>query len=91
MKHSSVERTSSKNKQEMKDTKETKSHEVSSSPVLKTEVITHHDSEVVRSAQDSRSEEPTSFLDNRTKVTGVQDILTRMRNADLGTQLFNLY
>lgn len=27
---------------------------------------------------------PTSFLDNSNKVTGVQDILQRMRNADLG-------
>ncbi|XP_066907756.1 cytospin-A isoform X2 [Halyomorpha halys] len=87
MKHSSVERTSSnKNKQELKETKETKSHEVSSSPVLKTEIITHQDSEVVRSVLDSKSEEPTSFLDNRSKVTGVQDILTRMRNADLVTE-----
>lgn len=86
MKNSSVERTNSKTKQETKSTKETKSHEVSSSPVLKTEVITHQDSEVVRSTNGSRSEEPTSFLDNRTKVTGVQDILTRMRNADLVTE-----
>lgn len=30
----------------------------------------------------------TSFLDDNTKVTGVQDILTRMRNADLGKNLF---
>jgi len=26
----------------------------------------------------------TSFLDNNSRVTGVQDVLTRMRNADLG-------
>lgn len=26
----------------------------------------------------------SSFLDNNTRVTGVQDILNRMRNADLG-------
>jgi len=28
----------------------------------------------------------TSFLDNTSRVTGVQDVLTRMRNADLGKQ-----
>jgi len=28
----------------------------------------------------------TSFLDNNSRVTGVQDVLTRMRNADLGKQ-----
>lgn len=26
----------------------------------------------------------SSFLDNSSRVTGVQDVLTRMRNADLG-------
>ncbi|XP_054285904.1 serine/arginine repetitive matrix protein 2-like isoform X3 [Macrosteles quadrilineatus] len=31
----------------------------------------------------TRVKETSSFLDNTTKVTGVQDILTRMRNADL--------
>lgn len=32
----------------------------------------------------SKSSGPTSFLDNSSRVTDVQDVLTRMRNADLG-------
>lgn len=32
----------------------------------------------------SKNGETTSFLDNNSRVTGVQDVLTRMRNADLG-------
>lgn len=30
------------------------------------------------------SETASSFLDNSSRVTGVQDVLNRMRNADLG-------
>lgn len=39
----------------------------------------------VQTSSTSRvSTEKSSFLDNTTKVSGVQDILNRMRNADLG-------
>ena len=87
MKQSSVERTSSKSKQE---TKEIKSLDVAANPVLKTQIVTQDDSEVVRTTQVSRpDEENTSFLDNTAKVSGVQDILTRMRNADLGIISFH--
>lgn len=39
---------------------------------------------VVNKVNTSKSTGPTSFLDNSSRVTGVQDVLTRMRNADLG-------
>lgn len=36
----------------------------------------------------SKNSGTTSFLDNSSRVTGVQDVLTRMRNADLGKTIF---
>ncbi|CAH0777023.1 unnamed protein product [Bemisia tabaci] len=41
----------------------------------------------VKSKTESTSSGPTSFLDNKSKVTGVQDILERMRNADLASDV----
>lgn len=42
---------------------------------------------VVSKVNSSKSSGPTSFLDNSSRVTGVQDVLTRMRNADLGNYI----
>jgi hypothetical protein len=35
--------------------------------------------------------EGKSFLTNQTRVTGVQDVLTRMKNADQGETVFMIY
>lgn len=42
---------------------------------------------VATKVNSTKSSGPTSFLDNSSRVTGVQDVLTRMRNADLGNYI----
>ncbi|KAL1140460.1 hypothetical protein AAG570_000392, partial [Ranatra chinensis] len=88
-----IEKGDSKSRIRETRVRETKS----ASPVITTKVSTHQDSRIVTTetkapeegkitvttVRTSTTQPGSSFLDNTSKVTGVQDVLTRMRNANL--------
>lgn len=82
-------------------TTRTSRHHGTSGTHQRTSTVTHHEPVVTRTTTLVReTHEPgvsrtvttrraeRSFLDSSTKVSGVQDILTRMKNADIGKTCF---
>jgi hypothetical protein len=64
-----------------------------SANLKQSESVDMHTGSIPSSTHSTSIDKPKggSFLSNQTHVTGVQDVITRMKNADQGENIFMIY